>query len=94
MPHTPSDARHTEQIEAHGLRALRLKGGGSEALVYLHGGHVASFRSAQHGELLWTSARAVYAPGKAIRGGVRSGDRLAGPAAAKALEKLGVREKR
>src|SRR5690242_10501395 len=70
MPNSPSDARHTEQIEAHGLQALRLKGGGSEALVYLHGGHVASFRSAEHGELLFTSAHAVYAPGKAIRGGV------------------------
>jgi glucose-6-phosphate 1-epimerase len=70
MPNSPSDARHTEQIEAHGLQALRLKGGGSEALVYLHGGHVASFRSAEHGELLWSSAHAVYAPGKAIRGGV------------------------
>src|SRR5687768_2882451 len=70
MPNPPSHARHTEQIEAHGLPALRLKARGSEALVYLHGGHVASFGSAEHGELLWTSAHALYAPGKAIRGGV------------------------
>lgn len=69
-PNAPNDARHTEQIEAHGLQALRLKARGGEALVHLHGGHVASFRSAEHGELLWSSARAVYAPGKAIRGGV------------------------
>jgi glucose-6-phosphate 1-epimerase len=65
-----SDARDTEQIEAHGLKALRLRGSGCEALVYLHGAHVASFRAPQHGELLWLSERAVYAAGKAIRGGI------------------------
>ena len=70
MPSAPSDARHTEQIDFHGLQALRLKASGSEALVYLQGGHVASFRMAEQGELLWTSAHAMYAPGKAIRGGV------------------------
>jgi glucose-6-phosphate 1-epimerase len=65
-----SDARDTEQIEAHGLKALRLRGSGCETLVYLHGAHVASFHTPQHGELLWLSERAVYAAGKAIRGGV------------------------
>lgn len=65
-----SDARDTEQIEAHGLKALRLRGAGCEALVYLHGAHVASFRTPGQGELLWMSERAVYAAGKAIRGGV------------------------
>lgn len=70
MPNAPGDARHTEQIDFHGLPALRLCAAGSEALVYLHGGHVAAFRSERHGELLWTSAHAVYAAGKAIRGGV------------------------
>lgn len=70
MQNASSDARHTEQIEAHGLKALRLKAGGSEALVYLHGAHVASFRTREHGELLWLSERAVYGAGKAIRGGI------------------------
>lgn len=70
MQNSSGDARHTEQIEAHGLKALRLTASGSEALVYLHGAHLASFRTSEHGELLWTSERAVYAPGKAIRGGV------------------------
>jgi glucose-6-phosphate 1-epimerase len=70
MSNTRTDARHTEQIDAHGLRALRLRASGSEATVFLHGGHVAAFRTAQHGELLWTSQRAVYTAGKAIRGGV------------------------
>jgi len=70
MQNTSGDARHTEQIEAHGLKALRLRASGSEALIYLQGAHVASFRTSEHGELLWTSERAVYANGKAIRGGI------------------------
>jgi len=70
MQNSTADARHTEQIAAHGLKAVRLRGSGSEALIYLQGGHLASFRTSEHGELLWVSERAVYAPGKAIRGGV------------------------
>ena len=52
------------------MKALRLKACGSEALVYLHGAHVASFRTREHGELLWVSERAVYGAGSAIRGGI------------------------
>lgn len=70
MQNSTADARHTEQIAAHGLKALRLRASGSEALIYLHGGHLASFRTSEHGELLWMSERAVYALGKPIRGGV------------------------
>jgi glucose-6-phosphate 1-epimerase len=70
MQNSTSDARHTEQIEAHGLKALRLRASGSEALVFLHGAHLASFRTSEHGELLWMSDQAVYAAGKALRGGV------------------------
>jgi glucose-6-phosphate 1-epimerase len=70
MQNSTGDARHTEQIEAHGLKALRLRASGSEALVFLHGAHLASFRTSEHGELLWMSDQAVYAAGKALRGGV------------------------
>src|SRR5215207_322230 len=70
MQKSASDARDAEQVQARGLNALRLRGGGCEALVYLHGAHVAEFRTPEHGELLWVSQHAVYAPGKAIRGGV------------------------
>jgi glucose-6-phosphate 1-epimerase len=70
MQNSLGDARHTEQIEAHGLKALRLRASGSEALIYLHGAHLASFRTSEHGELLWMSEKAVYAPGKALRGGI------------------------
>lgn len=52
------------------MPALRLRASGSEALVFLHGAHVASFRTAEHGELSWLSQRAVFAPDKAIRGGI------------------------
>ncbi len=70
MQKPPGLARHTEQIEAHGLKALRLRASDGEALVYLQGGHVASFQTQQHGELLWLSQQTVYQPGKAIRGGI------------------------
>lgn len=70
MQNSSADARHTEQIEAHGLKAVRLRAAGSEAQVFLHGAHVTSFRTKEHGELLWLSDRALYAPDKAIRGGV------------------------
>lgn len=70
MQNSSGRARHTEQIEAHGLSALRLCAHGSEALVYLHGAHVAAFSTAEHGELLWVSSRSLYSAGKAIRGGV------------------------
>jgi glucose-6-phosphate 1-epimerase len=70
MQNSTGDARHTEQIEAHGLKALKLRASGSEALVFLHGAHLASFRTSEHGELLWMSDQAVYAAGQPIRGGV------------------------
>jgi glucose-6-phosphate 1-epimerase len=70
MHNSSGDARHTEQIEAHGLKALRLRASGSEALVYLNGAHVTSFSTAEHGELLWVSERSLYSPGQAIRGGI------------------------
>ncbi len=52
------------------MPALRLRASGSEALVFLHGAHVACFRTAEHGELTWLSPRAAFAPDKAIRGGI------------------------
>jgi len=70
MHKSQSDARHTEQIDAHGLKALRLRSSGSVALLYLHGGHLTSFQTERPGELLWLSEKASYAPGKAVRGGV------------------------
>jgi glucose-6-phosphate 1-epimerase len=70
MQKSVTDTRHTEQIEAHGIPALRLRASGSEALVFLHGAQVAAFSTAEHGELLWLSRQSQYALGKPIRGGI------------------------
>lgn len=43
---------------------------GSKAQVMLHGGHVVSWRNPAGTEQLYMSPRAVFEPGKAIRGGV------------------------
>jgi glucose-6-phosphate 1-epimerase len=38
--------------------------------VYLHGAHVAAWQPAGERPVIWMSENAVYAPGKALRGGV------------------------
>lgn len=43
---------------------------GATAELYLHGAHLTSWQTAQGEELLFLSERAVFAPGKGIRGGV------------------------
>ena len=40
------------------------------ARIYLHGGHVAQWRPAGHGEVLWMSARSLHAADKPLRGGI------------------------
>ena len=42
----------------------------AEAHVYLHGAHVTRFRPRGQADLLFLSAKSLFAPGKAIRGGV------------------------
>ncbi|XP_074575543.1 putative glucose-6-phosphate 1-epimerase isoform X1 [Curcuma longa] len=48
------------------LREVR----GSSAEVYLHGGHVTSWRNDHGEELLFLSTKAIFKPPKAIRGGI------------------------
>ena len=43
---------------------------GSSAEVYLHGGHVTSWKTASGEELFFLSRESVFAPGKPIRGGI------------------------
>ena len=43
---------------------------GSSAEVYLHGGHVTSWKSASGDELLFLSRESLFASGKPIRGGI------------------------
>lgn len=51
-------------------KAVVLAPGGSSVDVYLHGGHITSWRTSNGVERLFTSPAAQYSEGKAIRGGV------------------------
>jgi len=52
-----------------GMPQLTIRGGNSEATVYLHGAHVTSWRVGGE-EQLFVSKQAIFAPPKAIRGGI------------------------
>lgn len=54
----------------NGLPALQLANDHAEALVYLHGAHVAHFQPRGQRPVLWMSASSAFAEGKPIRGGV------------------------
>ena len=47
-----------------------VRGAGAEATIDLQGATVTHFRPAGEDPVLWLSTRAVYAPGRAIRGGI------------------------
>lgn len=53
-----------------GLERVRVSGPRAEAEIYLQGGHVTRWQPRGAAPVLFLSGRAVYAPGKAIRGGV------------------------
>lgn len=53
-----------------GLERLALHAAGAEALVYLHGAHVAHYRPRGSEPVLWVSRESRYESGKPIRGGV------------------------
>ncbi|EGG19463.1 aldose 1-epimerase family protein [Cavenderia fasciculata] len=56
--------------QRHGLTIVHLdSGNNSSSSVYLHGGHVISFKT-NSSEHLFTSEKSVFTSGKAIRGGV------------------------
>lgn len=60
-----------QDIDFHGLPAILLRAGdGAEAIVLHHGAHLVSWKPAGGEERLYLSERAVYADGKAVRGGV------------------------
>jgi glucose-6-phosphate 1-epimerase len=65
----------TDQVKVEaglgGLQRARVAGPRGEAEVYLQGAHVTRWQPrGAAGSVLFVSERAVYAPGKAIRGGV------------------------
>jgi glucose-6-phosphate 1-epimerase len=64
------DLSGVELIQEQGLPAVRVKTGHATGLVYLQGAHVAAWQPAGQAPVIWMSEQAVYAPGKALRGGV------------------------
>lgn len=52
------------------LPAVRITTPAAEGLVYLHGGHVASWKPLGAEEVLWLSEKSLWEAGKPIRGGV------------------------
>jgi len=59
-----------ERVQEHGQPAVRVTTESASGLVYLQGAHVAAFQPAGEQPVLFMSERAVYAPGKALRGGI------------------------
>jgi glucose-6-phosphate 1-epimerase len=59
-----------EQLQVHGLPAVRVSSKKASGLVYLQGAQLAAWQPAGHEPVLWISENAVYAAGKAVRGGV------------------------
>lgn len=52
------------------LDSLAVSNRHARARIYLQGAHVLSYRPVGAGEVLWSSVRSAFVPGKAIRGGV------------------------
>ena len=59
-----------ELTREHGLPAVRVATAQAAGLVYLQGAHLAAWQPAGQSPVIWMSPNAVYAPGKALRGGV------------------------
>lgn len=59
-----------KQVREHGLPAVRVATESASGLVYLQGAHVAAWQPAGEQPVIFMSENAVYAPGKALRGGV------------------------
>ena len=55
---------------AGGLTCVSIQAADAQALVYLHGAHLASFTPAGGEDVLWVSRKSWFEPGKPIRGGV------------------------
>jgi glucose-6-phosphate 1-epimerase len=64
------DLPGVELVQAHGLAAVRVSNPSASGLVYLQGAHVAAWQPAGQEPVIWMSPNAIYATGKALRGGV------------------------
>lgn len=59
-----------QRVQEHGLPAVRVSSASASGVVFLQGAHVAAFQPAGAQPVLWMSENAIYAPGKALRGGI------------------------
>jgi len=59
-----------ERAEVHGMPAVRVKHKSATGLVFLQGAHLAAWQPKGQEPVIWMSENAVYAAGKALRGGV------------------------
>lgn len=59
-----------ERTIVNGLPAVRVSTPQATGLVYLQGAHVAEWQPTGRAPVIWMSPNAVYAPGKALRGGI------------------------
>jgi glucose-6-phosphate 1-epimerase len=64
------DLPGVELTTEHGLPAVRIRTESASGLVYLQGAHVAAWQPAGKAPVIWMSEHALYAPGKALRGGI------------------------
>lgn len=59
-----------ERTTVNGLSAVRVSTPVATGLVYLQGAHIAEWQPVGRAPVIWMSPNAVYAPGKALRGGI------------------------
>lgn len=64
------DLPGVERVELHGLPAVRVATSHASGLVYLQGAQLAAWQPEGSEPVIWMSEQAVYAAGKALRGGV------------------------
>ncbi|WP_257265872.1 D-hexose-6-phosphate mutarotase [Endozoicomonas sp. ONNA2] len=63
---SPAITRHS----LNGLPILKIQSPKCEAAISLQGGHLLQFKPAGQQDVIWLSKKAIFSPGKAIRGGV------------------------
>jgi glucose-6-phosphate 1-epimerase len=59
-----------ERTATHGLPSVRVQTGEASGLIFLQGAQLAEWVPAGQSPIIWLSEKAIYQPGKAVRGGV------------------------
>ncbi len=69
-PHPFTELAGVELVSTHGMPSVRVRTQAASGLVFLQGAHVAEWVPAGEQPVIWMSEKAVYQPGKALRGGI------------------------